>query len=396
MDSRYEIKGRIARGGVGAVYEAYDFAMDRPVAIKRLLPPEEARLAGSAGSETLAREFDALVRLRHPNVVSVFEFGEDEEGPYVVYELVRGETLDKVAGSAALSPDEFVEFARQALGPLVAAEELHLLHRDIKPGNIMLAALPEGGFRVKLLDFGMAKFSEFPSPQTLDLSGTFLGSIDYVSPEQVEARPLDQRTDLYSLGCVCYFALARRAPFAGRSEADTLMRHLEHRVEPIGESRPDLDPALSAWVMRLISRRTCDRPRTASEALRALEEVATGNGTEAERESCPVESPAMPSPLRRSRRPILPAAAPRRRVPPPRRGRRPAGAGEAAAWATALVCAGILAGGILAARSKPPQRHRASAAVRPSPTALATPAFPAGRHPEGPGIPTDRATPTRK
>lgn len=272
MSERYQVEGRIGRGGMSAVYRARDLVMGRKVALKRLLPIEETRLNESAG-ESLAREATALARFQHPNVVTIYAFEEDTEGPYVVMELVEGEDLHAVLKEKPLTWEQFRDVAGQCLEALVAAAELNLLHRDIKPGNLMLKTTPSGRLLVKLLDFGLAKFSQQPSLQTLDQRGSFLGSIDFIAPEQLELQPLDQRTDLYSLGCVLYYMLAQRSPFAGANPAETSMNHLRHRCQPIGELREDVPSSVADWMMRLVARQPEERPADAKAALREFHDA---------------------------------------------------------------------------------------------------------------------------
>ncbi len=266
MSERYEIRGKLGRGGMSTIYRGFDTVMGREVAIKRLLPIEKTNLNEDAGN-VLEKEAAALAKFQHPNIVSVFAIEEDSEGPFVVMELIEGQDLHFVLTEGALAWDDFKDVATQCLEPLVEATKLNFLHRDLKPGNIMVTMTPSERFLVKILDFGLAKFSQQPSMQTLDQKGSFLGSIDYIAPEQLELRPLDQRTDLYSLGCVLYFSLAQKSPFTGSNPAETSMNHLKHRCPPIHELRGDVPKPVGDWLMKMISRKPADRPCDAAEAL---------------------------------------------------------------------------------------------------------------------------------
>lgn len=260
---------------MSTVYRAYDTVMGREVALKRLLDLEDTNL-NEDSKGALEREAGALAKFQHPNVVTIFALEEDADGPFVAMELIEGEDLNEVVKDAALSVEDFIDVAEQCLDALASAGEMNLLHRDIKPANIMLTMTPSDRFLVKILDFGLAKFSQHPSTQTLDLHGSFLGSIDYIAPEQLELKPLDQRTDLYSLGCVFYCGLTQESAFKGGNPAETSMNHINHRCTPIQEIRPDLPEHIAAWVMRLISRSPSDRPADAQDAMKQFQEALKG------------------------------------------------------------------------------------------------------------------------
>lgn len=262
---RYQSTQLLGEGGLGIVYAGWDNELQRMVAIKRLRHLEDEGVAAQAWQEART-----LAALQHPNIVTLYDFGEDEAGPYFVMELVNGETLDAILERNTLTAEDFVEVAKGALEGLVAAQEVGVVHRDLKPSNLMVLRDAAGSVRVKILDFGLAKFQHHPSLQTLHQHGSLLGSIYYIAPEQLEQRPLDGRTDLYALGCSLYHALAGRVPHAGLTVMEVAMGHLQRDPEPLVSLRPDLDPALATWVERLMMKVPDLRPASALEALRML------------------------------------------------------------------------------------------------------------------------------
>jgi serine/threonine protein kinase len=266
MDDRYEIRGKIGQGGIGAVYRAYDKNLSREVAVKRILPEGGADLEKEA-TRQLTKEAGALSALQHPHIVTIYDVGIDEDGPYVVMELLHGKTIDEVVEKASFTWQDFREFALQTQEALIAAQDMSLVHRDLKPTNVMLTWLPSGKFQVKIVDFGLAKFSPKPSLQTIDQKDSIFGSIFFMSPEQFERTELDVRTDMYSIGCVYYYALTGVHPFNGETGPQVMVAHLDHRVYPLHEIRPDLPRWVCDWVMWHINRLPDHRPKNAREAL---------------------------------------------------------------------------------------------------------------------------------
>lgn len=265
-EERYEIKGKIGQGGVGAVYQAFDTQLNRDVAIKRVLA-EGGYEDQDEATKHLLKEATALSSVQHPHIVTVYDAGIDADGPYVVMELIDGRTLDEMVERGTLTWDDLREVALQTQEALIAAQDLDLVHRDLKPSNVMVCWLPSGKFQVKIVDFGLAKFSAAPSLQTIDHGDAVFGSIFFMAPEQFERTPLDKRTDMYAMGCLYYYALTGEYPFTGDTAAEVMASHLQHHVKPLSEVRPDIPQWGCDWIMWQIERYMDDRPATAREAL---------------------------------------------------------------------------------------------------------------------------------
>ena len=266
VEERYEIRGKIGQGGVGAVYKAYDTQLRREVAIKRVLA-DELDMNNENATKNLLQEATALSSVQHPHICTVYDAGLDDEGPFVVMELINGKTLDEMVERGTLTYADFREVAIQSQEAMIAAQELNLVHRDLKPSNVMVSWLPSGRFQVKLVDFGLAKFSPKPSLQTIDHGDSVFGSIFFMAPEQFERIELDQRTDMYSLGAMFYFTLAGVYPFNGDTAPQVMAAHLQHSVHPLHELRPDLPHWLCEWVMWHIQKEMDHRPDSARFAL---------------------------------------------------------------------------------------------------------------------------------
>jgi hypothetical protein len=269
MNERYELLAPIAEGGLGTVFRALDTQRGREVAIKRI----RADKAGDVGSavEALIREARQQSLLQHPGIVTVHDAGVDDEGGFIVMELVKGETLEDIIMRGALTAEDFDSLVRQTLDAMMAAHELGIIHLDLKPGNLMIHWLPGGRFQVKILDFGLAKTAKQPVQQDTDSQGGLLGSVFFMAPEQFERAEVDVRTDIYALGCVFYYALTQKYPFGGETMPQVMVSHLYHRTTPLAALRPDLPAHTVQWVDWLTSRMPANRPATMAEALTAYE-----------------------------------------------------------------------------------------------------------------------------
>lgn len=285
MRDRYEIKSKIAQGGLGAVYVAYDRNLDRDVALKRVLP--EAVGEDPNAALDLIKEARVLSALQHPNIVTVYDVGQDAKGPYVVMELLKGETLDHTIKRGALPQADFEQLVIQCLEGLVAAQAVGLVHRDLKPANIMVIWHVTGKFQLKILDFGLAKLSKHPSKQTIDQGNSIMGSIYFMAPEQFERGEIDGRIDLYSMGSIFYYTLTTQYPFQGDNGPQVMAAHLTHKYLPLEKVRPDLPAWIGAWLDWLMSRQAKHRPADAREALAFFRDQKFR--PEAEREAFAVE-----------------------------------------------------------------------------------------------------------
>lgn len=267
MEDRYEITSKIGAGGLGTVYRGFDKKMKRNVAIKRIMTSEEDPSIQEEAAKQLAAEAGALAALQHPHIVTVYDVGHDKDGPYVVMELINGRTLDEIIEEHPLVWSDFRELAMQSQEALIAAQELNMIHSDLKPPNIIMTWLPSGKFQVKIVDFGLAVLAQNQSAEELQQIETVFGSIFFMPPEQFEREVLDARSDLYSIGCVYYQCLTGKYPFMGCDAEEVINAHLNHTVTPIQDIRADVPIWVCEWVMWLINRDRNHRPRSAKEAL---------------------------------------------------------------------------------------------------------------------------------
>ncbi|KSW29075.1 serine/threonine-protein kinase [Cellulomonas sp. B6] len=258
---RYRLLRRIAVGGMGEVWEANDDALARAVAVKVL----RAEFAGDAGFlERFRTEARNSASLHHPHIAALFDYGEQDGSAYLVMELVVGEPLsDLLEREPVLSPQRLLPVLAQTARGLHAAHLAGVVHRDVKPGNILLAR----SGKVKITDFGVSLAS---NQKTMTATGMVMGTAQYLSPEQAVGRPATPLSDLYSLGVVAYEALAGKRPFTGPTAVDIAVAHVNDPVPPLPAA---VDRKLAALVLRLLSKEPAERPASGEELAALLDQL---------------------------------------------------------------------------------------------------------------------------
>jgi predicted Ser/Thr protein kinase len=304
---RYEIVREIGRGGMAVVYLARQRDLDRLVALKEL---SSFHASAPEFAERFLRESRLAGSLSHPNIVTVHEYFEEGGVPYIAMEYVPRGSLRQWVGSLTLA--QLAGVMEGMLAGLAHAEPLGIVHRDLKPENIMVTA--EG--RVKITDFGIAKATQSAGTAAfMTATGTTVGTPTYMAPEQAMAQQLGPWTDLYSVGVMAYEQVVGRPPFHDtEAPMAILLRHVNEQIPPLVEVRPDVDPALSAWVDRLLVKEPADRTRSAPQAWDELEEIVLGVlGARWRREArLPDRGPMTITPL-----PLTPAPFESQHVPTP-------------------------------------------------------------------------------
>ena len=283
LGDAYTIERELGGGGMSRVFVAEEHSLRRKVVIK-VLPDD---VAGALSTQRFKREISLAARLNHPHIVPLLTAGETSDIPFYTMPFVVGETLRERLARGAMRPTEAMRLLREMASALSYAHEHGIVHRDVKPENVLLA----GGVAV-ITDFGVAKAlaeaqrgerpeGAGPKGTTAALTsfGVALGTPTYMSPEQAAADPnVDHRADIYSLGCVAYEMLTGSPPFAGRTPQQTLAAHVTTNPAPIDTVRPDLPPPLAALVMRCLAKSPAERPQSANEVVHALDDMIAPTG----------------------------------------------------------------------------------------------------------------------
>ncbi|CAM5275228.1 MULTISPECIES: serine/threonine-protein kinase [Streptomyces] len=308
LADRYQLQDRLGSGAMGEVWRADDRLLGRPVAVK-LLRTDEA-----ADAERFRLEAQTAGRLNHPNVVGMYDFGSHHGRLYLVMELVDGWSLAQERSlRGALDPQEAAALGAQVASGLAAAHRQGVIHRDVKPANVMLSA----DRTAKIADFGIARFAD-EAAAGLTATGKIVGTADYLAPERALGRPAQPASDVYSLGCVLYELLTGRPPFRGTTPLAVVQQHVDAPPAPPARLRPGIPQELSDYILFLLAKEPAHRPTAdqAADWLASYGRVSHApepHGTALPPAPATAPAPVMPTPPA----PVMPttsAPAPRTRV----------------------------------------------------------------------------------
>ena len=262
IKKRYRILELLGEGGMAFVFKAKDEQLERNVAIKTLKP---IYISDSNFVSRFKREAQTAANLNHPNIVQIFDWGVEENEPYFVMEYVEGTTLSSVlAKNKRVNISDALYIGSQVSAALHEAHENNLVHRDIKPGNIMITP----GGKIKVTDFGIVSIQDDDSDITK--SGTILGTANYISPEQAQGLPVSKQSDLYSLGVVLYELISGKTPFDGDTPISIATKHLTEKPKPISELINDIPTGVEKIVLKLLNKKQINRYKSAEDLRAAL------------------------------------------------------------------------------------------------------------------------------
>ncbi len=368
VGNRYDLTSRIAGGGMGEVWAARDRVLGREVAVKLLRGEHADDPTFLARFRTEARH---AASLSHPGIASVYDYGEDDGAAFLVMELVPGEPLSaRLQREGALAPGVAVPLLQQAATALAVAHATGLVHRDVKPANLLIT--PDQ--QVKVTDFGIARLGD---DEPITRTGEVMGTAQYLSPEQALGQPATPASDVYSLGVVAYEALAGRRPFEADSAVAVAMAHVQREPEPLPATVP---AALAAVVVQAMAKDPAQRPSSAAAFGQALGSALAADPGPARTQVLTPVLPPVASPVPADRTAVLPVAAGLGTARPP--GQPPQERGRGGRGAIVLAALAVLAAAVVAialisqdraANPSGPTSGRATATAAPRPSAPTTP-----------------------